>query len=36
VVVRSRGLFVAVRREHFERNAGPTGGHPVGDGPFNP
>jgi uncharacterized protein (TIGR00369 family) len=34
VVVRSKGLFVAVRRDHFDRHAGPTGGHPVGDGPF--
>jgi uncharacterized protein (TIGR00369 family) len=36
VVVRSKGLFVAVRREHFEHHAGPDGGHPVGDGPFHP
>jgi predicted thioesterase len=36
VVVRSKGLFVAVRRDHFEHHADPDGGHPVGDGPFHP
>jgi uncharacterized protein (TIGR00369 family) len=36
VVVRGKGLFVEVRPEHFTSHAGPSGGHPTGDGPFNP
>jgi uncharacterized protein (TIGR00369 family) len=36
VVLRSTGLFIQVRPEHFDRHAGPTGGHPAGDGPLLP